>query len=184
MTTLKPGMTFVTSLGLDMSATASGVVLLRENSTANPDILLEREIKPKTTGMVRAREVVTEVMELIHTNKPDRIVVEGYSLGKNMNSTIPLVEIGGLLRFMLHIDGLPWFDPRASEVKKFATGKGNSPKDVVMMWVLKRWGFTSASNNIADAYVLATMGLAQANRLPGITKEMRAIAGSMTRRNQ
>ena len=172
----------LTSLGLDMSATASGVVLLGENGTATPDLLIEQEITPKTTGMIRAREVVTTVMELVHAFKPDRIVVEGYSLGKNMNSTIPLVEIGGLLRFMLHLDGLSWFDPRASEVKKFATGKGNSPKDVVMMWVLKRWSYTSPTNNIADAYVLAAMGLAQANRLPGITKEMRALAGSMQRR--
>lgn len=173
----------LTSLGLDMSATASGIVLLGENGTAQPDLLLAKEITPKTVGMIRAREVVLETMELIHEHKPSKIVVEGYSLGKNVNSTIPLVEIGGLLRFMLHLDELPWFDPRASEVKKFATGKGNSPKDVVMMWVLKRWGYTSPSNNVADAYVLAAMGLAQANRLPGITKEMRAIAGSLKLRS-
>ena len=172
----------LTSIGLDMSATASGVVILQENGTASPEVCFVEEIKPTTTGMIRARQVVTRVMEIIHVTKPDKIVVEGYSLGKNMNSTIPLVEIGGLLRFMLHLDGIPWFDPRASEVKKFATGKGNAPKDQVMMWVLKRWGFTSETNNIADAYALAAMGLAQANRLPGITKEMRAVVGSLKSR--
>lgn len=176
-------MTGFTSLGLDLSCTATGVVLLRESGQNIPELIHASEIKPKSkAGMVRVHWIVSEIMEMIHGEKPDRIVVEGYSLGKNASSTIPLVELGGLLRFMLYLDGLTWFDPRASEVKKFATGKGNAQKDVVMMHVLKRWAYESATNNIADAYVLACMGLAQANRLPGITKEMRAIAGQLTKR--
>lgn len=170
----------ITSLGLDLSATASGLLLLKENGTKEPLVMLEREIKPGTMrGATRMQKIATVVMETIHEHKPDKIVVEGYSLGKNANSTIPLVEIGGLVRFLMFLDGLSWFDPRASQVKKFATGSGSASKDQVMMWVLKRWGHTSMSNNTADAYTLAAMGLAQANRLPGITQPMRAIAGDM-----
>ena len=111
---------------------------------------------------------------------PDKIVLEGYSLNlQHASSVVPLVELGGLLRFMLFIDGFKWFDPRASEVKKFVTGKGNSPKDQVMMHVLKRWGHTSKSNNTADAFVCAAMGLAHANRLAGVTVDMRAIVGKL-----
>lgn len=172
----------LTAIGLDMSATASGIVILGETGTATPETLFIEEIKPKTTGIIRAREIVTRTMEIITITKPDVIVVEGYSLGKNVNATIPLVEIGGILRLMLHLDELPWYDPRASELKKFVTGKGNSAKDQVMMWVFKRWGFTSESNNIADAYGLAALGLAINNRLPGISKEMRAVAGGLKRR--
>jgi Holliday junction resolvasome RuvABC endonuclease subunit len=84
---------------------------------------------------------------------------------------------------MLKLDGFSWFDPRASEVKKFATGKGNGNKDQVMMWVLKRWEFMAASNNTADAFVLAAMGLAQVNRLQGLTKEMRALVGGLKPRS-
>lgn len=171
----------ITSMGIDLSATATGLVTLRETGSAIPETLWEMEVKSKgSTGVTRAKEVVTVIMEAVHSQNPDKIVVEGYSLNtKNASSIIPLVEIGGLLRFMLHIDGLKWYDPRASEVKKFATGKGNTPKDKVMMHVLKRWNFEAATNNTADAYVLAAMGLAQANRLPGITLDMRKIAGSM-----
>lgn len=173
------------SMGIDLSTSATGIVILRENGEAIPETLLYDELAVKNlTGMLRAQEMVLQIMTIIHDRKPDRIVVEGYSLNtKNASSIIPLVEIGALLRFMLMIDGLEWFDPRASEVKKFATGKGNTPKDQVMMWVLKRWDFTSPSNNVADAYVLAAMGLAQANRLPGITKEMRALVGALKRRS-
>lgn len=173
------------SMGIDLSTKATGVVFLRETGEPIPECLFYEELAVgNLTGMRRAQEMVLQIMTLIHNERPDRIVIEGYSLNtKNASSIIPLVEIGALLRFMLMIDGMEWYDPRATEVKKFATGKGNVGKDVVMMWVLKRWGFTSETNNIADAYVLAALGLAQANRLPGITKEMRAVAGALKRRS-
>jgi len=124
--------------------------------------------------------VMAEVMQVILAQGPSKIVIEGYSLNmKNASSVIPLVELGGLMRFMMQIEGMTWYDPRATEIKKFATGKGGSPKEVVMMNVFKRWEYESKTNNIADAYVCAAMGLAQANRLQGITLDMMAIAGQM-----
>ncbi|MBN7763678.1 crossover junction endodeoxyribonuclease RuvC [Nitratireductor aquibiodomus] len=171
----------LTSMGIDPSATATGLVVLRENGTATPDLLLEDEIKTGSMrGVERTRHIVERIMTTLHEVKPDRIVLEGYSLGKNPNATIPLVELGGLLRFMLVLDGFKWYDPRASELKKFVTGKGGSPKEQVMMYVLKRWGHTALSNNTADAYGLAAMGLAVSNRLPGITKEMRMVVGKLS----
>jgi crossover junction endodeoxyribonuclease RuvC len=170
-----------TSLGIDLSTSATGLVLLEATASKSPKLLLEREIKPvKMKGMALYRHVCTEIMLLIHETQPARIVLEGYSLNlKNASSVVPLVEIGGLLRFLMFLDGMVWYDPKAGQVKKFATGKGTTPKDKVMMAVLKRWGHESATNNTADAYVCACMGLAHANRLPEITLDMRAIAGAM-----
>jgi hypothetical protein len=48
-----------------------------------------------------------------------------------------------------------------------------------MMHVLKRWQHESMTDNTGDAYVCAAMGLAQANRLAGVTMRMREITGSM-----
>lgn len=168
------------SLGIDLSTSATGLVLLQAQSCDHPKVLLEREINCKTKGVLRQKEIVTTIMQTIVDTAPDRIVVEGYSLNmRNASSVIPLVELGGLLRFMLWLDKLSWYDPRASVVKKFATGKGNAPKDVIMMNVLKRWGHESKTNNTADAYVCAAMGLAAFNRLHGITLEQRKLAGEM-----
>jgi len=171
----------IKSLGIDASTSATGVVLLTTTGGQTPCRLLEIELKSKQpAGAARNRELVTAMMELIHTHKPDKIVIEGYSLNlKNASSIVPLVELGGLLRFCLHLDGLSWYDPTAPEVKKFVTGKGNAPKDIVMMNVLKRWGHESKTNNTADAYACAAMGLAVVNQLPGITVDMRLIAGKM-----
>jgi crossover junction endodeoxyribonuclease RuvC len=174
----------VTVLGIDPSTKATGIVLLQENGGLPPLVLHEREVSPgEHKGCLRLSDIVTAIMETIHGLKPDKLVIEGYSLNlKNKTSVIPLVELGGVLRFMLYLDGLKWYEPRASEVKKFATGSGNSPKDKVMMHVFKRWGHEPATNNTADAYVLAAMGLAQVNRLHGVTLEMRGIAGAMSAR--
>lgn len=173
----------LTSIGIDLSATATGIVLLRETGEKVPDVVKAWEIKSTsgTSGLERAINITTTTMEIVHDFSPDKIVVEGFSLNtKNASSIIPLVELGTLIRFSMKLDGLKWYDPRASELKKFVCGKGNANKDVVMMNILKRWGFESPTNNIADAYGLACMGLAQAGRLPGITMEMQKIAGAMS----
>ena len=169
------------SMGVDPSTAATGIVILTPNTDGPPGLLLERDIKyPKLEGLARKIAIVTDIMELVHQFKPDRLVVEGYSLNmKNASSVVPLVELGGILRLMMKLDGLSWYDPKATEVKKFVTGKGNVNKDVVMMHVLKRWDHTSLSNNTADAYGLSAMGLAHANRLRGVTLDMRKIVGSM-----
>lgn len=172
-------------IGIDPSATATGVIVLQENGTDKPDLIYAHEIKPKNmTGITRARFICQGVMEMIVEHKPDTIVIEGYSLNmRNASSVVPLVELGGLLRFCLQLDGLSWYDPRASELKQFATGKGTSQKDVVMMNVFKRWGYEAPTNNLADAYVLAAMGLAVNNRIKGLNQQMLKIAGNMSKRD-
>ena len=174
----------ITSMGIDLSTSATGIVLLQASVDKNPVLILEAELFSKTpAGAARNRDLARQVMTLVLDNEPDKIVIEGYSLNlKNASSVIPLVELGGVLRLMLHLDELKWYDPTAPEIKKFCTGKGNSPKNVVMMNVLKRWGHESKTDNTADAYVCAAIGLATSNQLPGITVEMRALAGKQSLR--
>ena len=166
------------SLGIDLSVNATGLVLLDGRDTG-PHALIEEEVKAPGEGIARKLAIVEKIMETVEDSAPDRIVIEGYSLGKNMSSTVPLVEIGTILRLSLYREKLQWLDPNAPQVKKFASGKGNSPKDVVMMHVLKRWGHESKTNNTADAFVCAAIGLAHANRLAKATLEQRAIAGAV-----
>ena len=57
------------------------MVCLEENGTALPTLLTEQEVKaPELTGLDRSQKIVIGVLELVHELKPDRIVVEGYSL--------------------------------------------------------------------------------------------------------
>ena len=171
----------LTSMGIDLSTKATGLVLLEERAKGPPFVLVESEIKAAGSGWGQKGAMVHQIMESVIAHLPGKIVIEGYSLNlQHASSVVPLVELGGLLRFMLYSDGLKWLDPRASEVKKFVTGKGNMSKDQVMMYVLKRWGHVSMTNNTADAFVCAAMGLAHASRLDGVTLDMRAIVGKLS----
>lgn len=169
------------SLGIDASPTATGLVLLQ--SVAVVECIYEAELSKlpgHPVGVARAREIAGLVMGVIHRWKPDIIVIEGYGLNlKHASSIIPIVELGGILRLCMHLDGLTWFDPTPPDLKKFVTGKGNSAKDQVMMYVLKRWGHTSKTNNTADAYALAAMGLAHEGGLPKSNQLMQSVAMKM-----
>jgi Holliday junction resolvasome RuvABC endonuclease subunit len=174
------------ALGIDLASGTTGLVVLEGNGTKTPTLVMEQALtfKGKLVGVANQKAVVLRIMEVVHHHMPDRIVIEGYSLNmKNAGSVIPLVEIGGLLRFMLNLDGLKWMEPRANELKKFVSGAGNTPKDKIMMHVLKRWGHESIDNNTADAYGLACIGLAHGGALPGITKEMLALVGGLKMRS-
>lgn len=168
-------------MGIDPSVSATGIVILAANKTKHPDLVLEKEIKfPKLKGMERAKAICTEVMTIIHDHGPQTIVVEGYSLNmKNASSVIPLVELGGILRLMMHLDGFKWYDPRATELKKFVTGGGAAQKSAMMMHVLHRWGYMAKTDNLADAYGLACIGLSITNRLPGLNLPQRTVVSQL-----
>lgn len=170
------------SLGVDLSSNKTGIVLLESNGTPKPTLLIETLVQyPEVEGFDRYIKIVTRIMEIIEQHKPDVIVIEGYSLNlKNASSVIPLVELGGLLRFCLKLDGIRWLDPQAGKIKKFILGKGQGAKNLILLGVYKRFGVECKDDNTADAYCASAMGLAHSNQLPGITLEMRKVVAELS----
>lgn len=166
------------AFGIDQSTKATGLVVLEGSKTDKPKLLLEDVVSIQgKSGFDLYEAAVTCIVERIVEFKPQRLVLEGYSLNfKHPSSVVPLVELGTLLRFMLRLDGHSWLAPRAGELKKFVIGKGNGAKDQMMMFVLHRWGHMSKTNDTADAFGLAAIGLAHGGCLLGATKEMRTVA--------
>lgn len=171
-------------MGIDPSTAGTGIVVLGDTPQQRPVCLHAEEIVDKNlNGVRKQRALVTRIMTTIAVWNPDKIVIEGYSLNlQNKSSIVPLVELGGILRFMLVLDGLTWYEVKATQVKQFATGKGNAQKNLIMMHVLKNWGYESATDNVADAYVLAAIGLGSANLLKGLTQTQYGIAMNLTAR--
>lgn len=101
--------------------------------------------------------------ELSHHYRIRGVAIEGYAPGAKFNREL-LGELGGITRLAVH-DALhevcppPLIVPPTS-LKKFATGKGNIPKDNVLMAVYKKWGAEFQSNDLADAYTLARIARA------------------------
>jgi crossover junction endodeoxyribonuclease RuvC len=170
------------SLGVDLSTKATGVVLLHSSADGSPGLLGEWLLTSELDGLDKYRDIVLQLMTMVHGHKPERIVIEGYSLNlKNASSVVPLVELGALFRFMLMLDNLTWLDPRAGEVKLFALGKGNgnAKKNKMLLGVYKRWGFEAKCDDTADAYVCAAIGLAHGGKLKGLTKDMLGVVGQL-----
>lgn len=141
-------------MGIDPS-TKTGVSLV------GPDTKVlaydEIEVK-KAVGFDRASGIIARVMAFHEKHRPDLVVIEEMFVG-HASSAITIIQIGTLLRYFLWQEGIKYIDVPATTLKKFVSGKGNSKKEEMMMHVLKRWGFTSPTNNIADAVGLGMFGL-------------------------
>lgn len=137
-------------LSLDLSLVRSGFV--RPEGTAGVIV------PPKCAdrGMPRLRHIRNSVRDML--GGVDLVVIEGYSFG-SMNKREALGELGGVVRLMLYEARVRYVEVPPSSLKMYATGKGNAPKDLVLVECVKRLGYTGADNNIADAMWMRAMAL-------------------------
>ena len=136
-------------LGLDLSLTATGYAYNDEVTGV---------IRSKARGMPRLRHICDEVMALAYAT--DVAVLEDYAFSRADAHAHALGELGGVVRLALHDERIPYVDVKPSTLKKFATDKGNAPKDAMLAAAIRRFGFEGSDNNEADAWLLRAMGLA------------------------
>ena len=106
-------------------------------------------------GMERLDRIVRQVQSLARGS--DLVVIEGYSFGSQGRAVFDVAELGGCVRFLLHRLGMPFVNVPPATLKKFATGKGNAPKDAMIAEAIRRFGFAGFDNNEADAFLLWCM---------------------------
>jgi crossover junction endodeoxyribonuclease RuvC len=170
-------MTGFVSLGLDLSCTSTGIVVLTENA-ASPTLLHRETVAVKTKGLQRCSDIAERVIAVAGQFPPQRVVIEGYG-GAFKGSLIPLVEVGTVVRYFLRQLGHQWLEPAPTQLKLFVLGKGAGEKEQVMLQVYKRWGHEAVNNDEADAYVLACIGLGHAGKLKGMTRKMLEVLGTL-----
>lgn len=147
-------------IGLDPS-TKTGFVALDENG----QILRAKEL----TGIgdkdpLRMITLIDEVID--HMQKGDMIVIEGFGFATQQG--IQLGGIGWGVRMSLTRRGFKYHEVAPNAVKKFVsvtgfTGEvgnkkrltGPQKKKAVMNAVKDHYGFSSSSDNVVDAYILA-----------------------------
>ncbi len=158
-------------LGLDLSLTGTGIVIL------NRDKLLYSEcFKPKNkSGSDRLIEIRRKVKAILTEYNPQIICLEGYSFGSRGRALFQIGELGGIIRILLHESGIKWIEITPSQVKKFATGKGNSGKDLILQQVYKRWGQEFKTSDEADAFVLAKIGTTLLGHKEKLTKQQEEV---------
>lgn len=146
--------------GIDLSLTSTGLAL--------PDGTLI-SITSRQRGIPRCLGIAGEILGHL-TNREadgylarlpiaDLIAIEGYSYSSRNSQAHALGELGGIVRGSLHDYDIPWVDISPATVKKYATGRGNAPKDQVLVAAVSRLGITPQNSDEADAAWLRALTL-------------------------
>ncbi|KFZ41910.1 hypothetical protein CS060_04335 [Anoxybacillus flavithermus] len=140
-------------VGIDPS-TKTGLVIIEDNKVHTAvEIVSEEKRAPH-----RFIDIVNTIMS--HITNQDVICIEGFSYSSRGAAVSVQYGIGWILRAELVKARLNYYEVPPSSVKKFATGKGNTKKDELVLPIYKRWGFEHNSDNVRDAFVLAQIARA------------------------
>lgn len=178
-------------VGIDPSVSNTGVAILRDNGTIlNCRSFKAQPLEPGYTWQQKinryqrlARDCIDYLQEYC-VHRPVRILIENYAPSRFMNSTIPQIEFGTILREKLMIwsggagqwVGIAFVSP--AQVKQFATGKGNSNKMLVALSLQKRFNVDFGSDDdLWDAYAIAQIARVGCGNTNGnLTQEQIKIA--------
>jgi len=158
-------------VGVDQSYTGSGVVMFDVDGNLIGHTLIETKPGTKPMDQIdRITGIFQKIYDWVNERRDGKtvcVVMEDFAYAQ-ANQMAALGGLGWFLRIMFARAGWHFSTCPTSVLKKVATGKGNSEKEVVMMCVYKRWTFESSDNNVADAFVLGKLcWTAYAKPLPG-----------------
>lgn len=151
-------------VGIDPSLTRLGIAVI---TSEHPGCWRTDTISSQLEGAKRLIEIRDKLFEEYWD--ADLVVIEGYAFAKN-NRAHQMGELGGVIRVALTEQGIDWLEVPPARVKKFCTGKGNAPKDIMIQQVYKHWGVECKTSDEADAFVLAQIGWALKVDRDGLTK--------------
>ena len=164
------------TIGIDASLNGTGVICLKDETTE-----LHKRIESKLKGVKRLIDIEDTLKFIVDKLPADLILIEGYAYAAK-NQAHQIGELGGVIRTMLEKRGLPWIEVAPSQVKKFASGKGNAKKDLVMLNVYKKWGVEFASSDEADAYVIARIGQALLSKDTELTQYQAEVIADLRKK--
>jgi len=139
------------ALALDLSLTGTGI--------CTPDGRT-LTIHTKLRGLERIGRIRSDIFETLTAHRPGIVAIEGYSYASKGRSSISLGELGGVIRWELWRNHWLYVDIPPACRAKYATGRGNAPKDLVLQHACTRAGRVFEDNNQADAWWLHQMALA------------------------
>lgn len=139
-------------MGLDLSLSSTGWSVKESRGV----------IAPKTNGTQRLVDVSHNILELIRFHRVSAVVVEGYAFAARSGQAFSIGELGGVVRYCLCLQNIPFVEIAPTSRAKFATGKGNSSKSEVVSAVSARTGIVwsgPGADDVCDAWILEEMAL-------------------------
>jgi crossover junction endodeoxyribonuclease RuvC len=136
-------------VGIDPSTKTGLAIIDKQGNVINTqDVTTKVKEDPQ-----RFSDIAEKIMDELEPN--DIITIEGFSYGSKGKGVSFQYGLGWIIRHMLIERGYIYTEVPPTSVKKFATGKGNTKKDEMVLPIFRKWGFEHASDNVRDAFVLA-----------------------------
>jgi hypothetical protein len=149
------------AIGIDQSLTGFALTAIQVNE---PTKYLTKVYKSPYKGVRRLSDIggwIVDQLEYLHENgnKIVEIAMEGTVLASH--SALVLGELSATVKLTLW----DYFDNELKTplqippmtLKKYASGKGNSKKQEMLLQMYKRWGVEFNDDNAADSYGLARL---------------------------
>lgn len=131
-------------IGLDLSLTNTGVAIY------DAGFIKTYSLSSRLRGAHRLRDLRDKLRRLLDRHRPDKGGIEGYSFGSTSRHHA-LGEWGGVAKVELLERGIRSYIGTPSTVKKFITGKGNTPKAQVPLHLREAYGIQVEQEDEADA---------------------------------
>lgn len=137
-------------LGLDLSLSATGFFLLREDGSSKS---FEINTNPESfSSLIRRVQAISErIVTEIKNENVQLVLMEDYYVGKFAAPVIGLAALGTIVRDRLLANGYGYIVATPAQIKKFESGSGISKKGNMVKNVFKNHNFDTTSDNIADA---------------------------------
>lgn len=148
-------------LGIDASLEGTGLCLV---SVAGFVLRSKTVLPAGLRDMARLALIKTDTIAFLGDIDVAYAAVEGYAFGA-VNQAFSLGEVGGVLRLLLHEQGIPRVDVPPVNLKKWATGRTEADKDEMVAAAIAD-GARPGDHNQADAYFLARIALALSDNSP------------------
>ena len=152
--------------GIDPSFSGTAVVILNEEF----EIVEEFKISTKKMKDITTEEKINYILkELIEKiNKYDRSEIifneEDISFGSTGQGSIQQGALNYSIRCLFLNYEFKYLTTPPTTLKKFVTGSGNSPKDIMLKEVYKKWKVDYNDDDLCDAYSLARYSFSLINK--------------------
>ncbi len=165
-------------VALDLSLSATGWAIGSAPGSIAWGTLITRKGPDDMARLAEIRDRVLAICE-----DADLIIMEGLSFGSNDPGAQERTGLAYLIRMPLWQRGSRFVLVAPSTLKKWSTGKGSAPKELVIKEVYKRWGHDVADNNQADAVGLIYLGMAIVGEFQPTIDAQRQVLDALQKAN-
>ena len=164
-------------IGIDASLNNTGVVILNYKGELKKTFSIIPKDLFGVERLAYNENILNNNLYNIISEKSCIVIREGYAHGR-VQGAHQMGEWGGVLKFYFHkissstvSNLIPMIEVAPQSLKKFANAYGKG-KSSVLKEVYKRWHFDTNDDNLADAFVLAMVGVKLRKVLKGFKTKL------------